>query len=252
MRRLTTDRLLPLAGTVAGIGATSVLIGLVRAFIAIPNLSVLYLLPVMFCAVTWGWWFALAAALLGFLSYNFFFIEPVHTFTISDPEEWVALLIFLAVAAVTSNLAARERARREEARRQARTATLLYEISRSLGGDDLEPALRDVAERIVRELRLDGAVVDLDDGGGRAAPRIVVGKCGPALGPRPAGRVFASAAAGERPGRWVIVRGAGRAGTRPSRARRWPTSRSAVATASGACSGSSDGRTASPTTRRAS
>ncbi len=92
--------LVPLAGMVAGIVAVSLLIGVIRSAIAIPNLSVLYLLVVMFSAVTWGWWVALCSAVVAFLSYDFFFVEPIFTFTIRDPEEWVALLIFLAVAVV--------------------------------------------------------------------------------------------------------------------------------------------------------
>ena len=48
-------RLHRLAGMVAGVAAISVVIGLIDARIDIPNLSILYLLVVMFCAVTWGW-----------------------------------------------------------------------------------------------------------------------------------------------------------------------------------------------------
>src|SRR3954468_11499286 len=104
MERLQKVRLIEIAGMVGGVAVISVLIGLIEARIDIPNLSILYLLVVMFCAVTWGWWNALGAAVLAFLAYDFFFVEPRFTFTIRDPEEWLALLIFLVVAAVTSNL----------------------------------------------------------------------------------------------------------------------------------------------------
>ncbi|HYU21139.1 MAG TPA: ATP-binding protein [Chloroflexota bacterium] len=203
---------LPVIGMVAGVAGVSVAIGLIRSVIVIPNLSVLYLLVVMFSAVTWGWWNALGAAVLAFLAYDFFFTEPVHTFTIRDPEEWVALSIFMAVAAVASNLAARERARRQEARRQARTATLLYQVSRALGSDEIESGLRLVAECLISEFGLDGAVIELADSEARLEPRVVVGDAVPALGPRPAGRVFATSADRQRAGRWVIVRGGGAAG----------------------------------------
>src|SRR6266702_2493504 len=135
MERIPWSRLTELAGLVGGVAVISAMIGLIETRIDIPNLSILYLLVVMFCAVTWGWWTALGAAVLAFLAYDFLFVEPRYTFTIRDPQEWLALLIFLVVAAVTSNLAARERARREEARRQARAATLLYELSRTLGSE---------------------------------------------------------------------------------------------------------------------
>jgi two-component system sensor histidine kinase KdpD len=136
MTRRPTTAIIRMGLAGVGVAAFSLLIAGIRSFIAIPNISILYLLPVMFTAITWGWWLALATAVLGFLTYNYFFVEPTHTFAIRDPEEWLSLLIFLAVAAVTSNLAARERARREETRRRADEASLLYELSRALSGGD--------------------------------------------------------------------------------------------------------------------
>ena len=202
-------RVVALVGVTCGIAAITVLIVLIRSVTLIPNLAVLYLLPVMFCAVTWGWWSALAAAVLAFLTYNFSFTKPVHTFAIHEPHEWVALLIFLAVAAVTSNLAARERARREEAHRQARTATLLYDVSRALSGNGLEPGLRAIGERLVSEFGLDGVAIALDEVAGRAQPYIVVGDAGPALALQPAGRVFSPTEEIGRLGRWVTIRSGG-------------------------------------------
>src|SRR6266542_6635268 len=170
MQRLSKAHLTEIAGLVAGVVVISALIGLIEAQIDIPNLSILYLLVVMFCAVTWGWWNALGAAVLAFLAYDFLFTEPFYTFTIRDPEEWLALLIFLVVAAVTSNLAARERARREQASRQAWTATLLYDVSRALASDDLEPGLRAVAARLMGEFRLGGVVIAHSGTDGRLTP----------------------------------------------------------------------------------
>lgn len=194
---------------VVGVAVISVLVALIEAQIRIPNLSILYLLAVMFCAVTWGWWTALAAALLAFLSYNFLFVEPRYTLTAHDPQEWVALVIFLVVAAVTSNLAARERARREQASRQARTATLLYDLSSALVGADHDAALRAVAARVMHEFRLDGVVISRSDADGRLQPLVGVGKTEPALGSEPAGRMFASPGGPDRPARWLIVRASG-------------------------------------------
>src|SRR4051812_22014692 len=168
--RLSRARLTAVAGMVAGIAVISVVIALIEARIDIPNLSILYLLVVMFCAVTWGWWNALGAAVLAFLAYDFFFVEPRFTFTIRDPEEWLALLIFLVVAAVTSNLAARERARREQASRQARTATLLYDLSQALTQQDQRSGLHAVAKRLLSEFGLDGVVISRAHDDGRLDP----------------------------------------------------------------------------------
>lgn len=199
---------------VAGIAVTSLVIGLIRAWIDIPNLSIVYLPVVMFCAVSWGWWNALGAAVLAFLVYDFLFTRPHYTFTIHEPHEWIALSIFLIVAAVTSNLAARERARREQASRQAWTATLLYDLSRALVGPDQGAGLHAVAERLLTEFRLDGVVVARSDADGRLQPLVAVGKAEPALGSEPAGRVFAAPSGPNRPGRWIVQkpRGGGRRG----------------------------------------
>ena len=68
MGQLRRDRLLSIGGTALGVGGISALIALIQ--LAVPNadLSVLYLLPGMFSAVTWGWWHALGAAVAAFLA----------------------------------------------------------------------------------------------------------------------------------------------------------------------------------------
>jgi two-component system, OmpR family, sensor histidine kinase KdpD len=196
-------RSLGLAAT--GVVICNLVIAATRSLMVIPNLSTLYLLPVMFTAVGLGWWPALVAALLGFLSYDFFFVEPLHTFTIRDPEEWLALLIFLAVAAVTSNLAARERARRQEARRLANEALMLYELSRSLSGGGSDQALGEFCTGLMRDLHLLGCAILTNDVEGRT--RLLVGRgvgveddtVGQVLG-RPGGRH-------RHLGRWIRVKG---------------------------------------------
>jgi two-component system sensor histidine kinase KdpD len=159
-------------GVVAGVAAVTVLIALLRGALVVPNLAPIYLLAVILCAVSWGWWPALASAVLAFLAYNFFFVEPIRTFTIHDPQVWVELLVFLVVAAVTSNLAARERARREEARQRAEEATLLYSVSRALGSRPLDEALGEVAELLRAALDLRGCAILLAGPDGQLEPKV--------------------------------------------------------------------------------
>ena len=75
----------------------------------IPNLSMVFLMAVLLTAVSFGIWPAIYASVLSFLAYNFFFIEPIYTFTVAEPYELLALVIFLVVAVVTSALAGRVR-----------------------------------------------------------------------------------------------------------------------------------------------
>ena len=88
---------------------------LLTHFAPLPNVSMLFLLAVLLAAAGFGLRPALFASVLSFLSYNFFFIEPLYTFSVAQPEELLALFVLLAVAVLTSAIAGR-------ARDQARTA----------------------------------------------------------------------------------------------------------------------------------
>lgn len=100
----------------------------------LPNLSMIFLLAVLFSAVRYGMWPAIIASALAFAVHNFFFIDPVHTFTIARPHELLALLIFLVVAIITSTLAGRVRNQAKRAVIRMRAARRLYEFTRKLSG----------------------------------------------------------------------------------------------------------------------
>jgi len=100
----------------------------------IPNLSIVFLMAVLFTAVSFGVWPAIYASLLSFLTYNFFFIEPIYTFTIAEPYELLALLIFLVVAVFTAALAGRAREQAKISASRMRAMRRLYEFTRRLSG----------------------------------------------------------------------------------------------------------------------
>jgi len=60
-----------------------------------------FLLAVVFSATVFGIWPALLTSVLSFLAYNFFFIEPHYTFSVSQPHELLALFIFLIIAVLS-------------------------------------------------------------------------------------------------------------------------------------------------------
>ena len=107
---------------------------LLTALTPIPNLSMLFLLAVLLIAVNFGIWPAIYASALSFLVYNFFFIEPLYTFTIAEPYELLALVIFLAVAVITSALAGRVREQATVSAGRMRAMRRLYEFTRRLSG----------------------------------------------------------------------------------------------------------------------
>lgn len=100
----------------------------------IPNLSMVFLLAVLVTAVRFGIWPAIYASILSFLTYNFFFIAPVYTFTIAEPYELLALVIFLVVAVTSSALAGRVRHQMQISASRMRAMRRLYEFTRRLSG----------------------------------------------------------------------------------------------------------------------
>ena len=100
----------------------------------IPNLSMVFLLAVLVTAMSFGMWPAIFASVLSFLVYNFFFIPPLYTFTIAEPYELLALVIFLVVAVISSALAGRVREQARVATNRTRAMRRLYEFTRRLSG----------------------------------------------------------------------------------------------------------------------
>ena len=107
----------------------------------LPNLSMVFLFAVLATALRFGQLPAIATAVLSFLSYNFFFIEPRLSFTIASPHEFFALLIFLAVAVVTGGLAGRLREQSTAVRERAEATQALFDLSNKLSA---APGIEDV------------------------------------------------------------------------------------------------------------
>ncbi|WP_131115473.1 sensor histidine kinase [Lichenihabitans psoromatis] len=115
--------------------ASAVGIGLLaERYVQLPNLSIIFLVAVLVCAVSLGVWPAIAAAILSFFAYNFFFIQPVYSLTVAEPHEVLALVIFLLVAVLTGGLAGRVHDQTVAARRRITTVQTLYDVSRKLSG----------------------------------------------------------------------------------------------------------------------
>jgi two-component system sensor histidine kinase KdpD len=91
-----------------------------------------YLLLVLLIASTWGIVEAALASIAATLTFNFFFLPPVGTFTISDPENWIALLSFLSTSLVASRLSTEARRRTFEAVERQKDLERLYTFSRAI------------------------------------------------------------------------------------------------------------------------
>jgi two-component system sensor histidine kinase KdpD len=114
-----------------------------------PNLSMIFLLAVVFAAVTFGIWPAIYASVLSFLAYNFLFIDPLYTFTVARPHELLALVVFLGISVVAATLAGRVREQAQVAVERMRATRRLYEFTRRLSG---LAAFEDIPEAAVAEI----------------------------------------------------------------------------------------------------
>jgi two-component system sensor histidine kinase KdpD len=90
------------------------------------------LLLVLFLAARWGLRYAVITSIAATICYNYFFLPPVRTFTVADPQNWVALFAFLVTAIIGSRLSERVREEGLEARTRARELNVLYSLSREL------------------------------------------------------------------------------------------------------------------------
>jgi len=93
---------------------------------------VIYLIPVVIAATRWGALPAVVASIAGFLAADYFFAPPYYSFTVQDPQQIVDLLLFLFVALVTSNLAARLKSEADVLRAREKELADLYAFSRRL------------------------------------------------------------------------------------------------------------------------
>jgi two-component system sensor histidine kinase KdpD len=114
------------------VAGMAVLGRLLLAEIDLGNIALLFLVPVMFAAATFGLRAGLFAAFAASLAYNFFFLPPTGTLTVSNPENVVSILVLLGVAVVTSQFAARVRAQADLAGSSARQNAALAGFSRQL------------------------------------------------------------------------------------------------------------------------
>jgi two-component system sensor histidine kinase KdpD len=157
------------------VGLVSLVIWIVERRLHIGNISMLYLIAVLGTATFYGRAPAILASAAAFLSFDWFFVEPHFTLTVADPEEWVALLLFLLTAVITGQLAAGQRLRAREALEREREAIVLYDVGRLLGEPELDRALSAVAERLRQELQLTAAVVEVEGAANRSPIRVVSG-----------------------------------------------------------------------------
>jgi two-component system, OmpR family, sensor histidine kinase KdpD len=194
-------------GTVA---LVTLFIGSVLGGAHFANASMLYLVAVLVSAISFGRGPAIVASVTAFVAFDWSFVEPLHQFSVADPEQYVSLLLFLLVAAVTSQLAAEQRARTAQALDREREAVILADIAGLTAAADLSASLVAAAARIQQELDVTAVGILLRGQPAVIAPfsadveRIFRGALSAPANALSLGTA-ASATAPGRPGRWVRV-----------------------------------------------
>jgi two-component system sensor histidine kinase KdpD len=136
-----------------------------RSDLNLPSDILLYLAVVIVVALTGGLWPALGAAVVGSLLLNYYFTPPIHTFTISDKNNALALAVFIAVGALVSFLVERVVRRTTEAGRASAEASILAALAGGiLRGETSLPELLGRA-RETFGLRSVALVARREDGG---------------------------------------------------------------------------------------
>jgi two-component system, OmpR family, sensor histidine kinase KdpD len=123
------------------------------------------LMLVLFLAAKWGLRYAVATSIAATACYNYYFLPPIGTFTISDPQNWLAIFVFLTVSVVGSRLAERAREEAADARRRQRELEVLYGLSRELlQTENVASLLNAISPAIMLVTRADAIVLYLLDG----------------------------------------------------------------------------------------
>ncbi|KQM32173.1 histidine kinase [Sphingomonas sp. Leaf10] len=160
-------------GTRTGYAITTAMVGGVTAIASalfqildLGNVALLYLLPVMAAASLFGLRTGLYAGIASSLAYNFFFLPPVGTLSVNNPENIVSIFVLLGIAVATSQLTARVRAQADLAATSARTNAILAGFLRRIAGvGDRDVAAQMICDDVGRLLDVQVVLLARTQGG---------------------------------------------------------------------------------------
>src|SRR5262245_25227885 len=164
MHRTRTKDVRDAVGAAAGVALVTVTYRWVP--VANPTtIALTYLLVVLIVAAVARLSVAIVTSAMSVLLLNFFFLPPVGRFTIADPQNWIALLVFLAVSIVASNLSSVARQRTLEALQRRDEMARLFDLSRDiLLTTDSREAIQQLTRFVARRFDLDYVAIALPRG----------------------------------------------------------------------------------------
>jgi len=167
-RRRVDDPLLPYGYAAAMVAVTTLLAQAIQPLVGVGALDLIYLLPVIVAASRYGLRPGLLAGIAAALAFNFFFLPPIHTLTIADPQSVLTFVILLGIAVLISRLTSDMRSRAAVGVRGARENAALASFAQALTRDtDRDGTARTICREI--SALLDVNTVLLDQRGGQVA-----------------------------------------------------------------------------------
>jgi two-component system, OmpR family, sensor histidine kinase KdpD len=127
--------LLGIAATLAGLGILLAVLLPFRSHLSVAMPALVFVLPALLGTVIGGFWPGAVGAVAGFVVYDWFFLPPYDTFTVRSPQNWIALVVYVAVVLVAAQVVAQLQRARADADRRTGEAESLYELSQALIGD---------------------------------------------------------------------------------------------------------------------
>jgi two-component system sensor histidine kinase KdpD len=145
------------------VGATTLILYAARSALGPALVPLLYLLPVGLSAALWGLTAGIVAAFAAFMAFNYFFIQPLFTFSVHQTGDLTVLLAFFAVAIVISQLMGMAQSGLAAAKAREREATRLFELSTALAGLHDEKEVAEIIARLTyQEFSAEGVEVGVE------------------------------------------------------------------------------------------
>ncbi len=206
MRRNLSPRaiLRGLATVTLALATATAAVWAAESWLRVPNASAIYVVAVAVTALVAGAPGAVTASIGAFLLYDFFFTEPRFTFTISEPGEWVTLVLLVFVGVLVGQLAVLQRSQTLTARRREREARALFNVIRELATrSSTLDALPQIAAALLEETRAARSWVEVLDATG--ARHVVTDTDGASPRPAPRTQYVLRRTPGDAPAEWVAI-----------------------------------------------
>ena len=136
----------------------SLIITPISSFLGAVNISMLFLLPVLLSAARWGRFPAVITAIMGVITFDFFFVPPFFSFTVADVRYLISFAIFILVALIIGTLSDRLKKQINYSRQRESRVSALYALSKDIAAvDKLDVVLESIANNVAGTL--EGQVV---------------------------------------------------------------------------------------------